>query len=80
VLIIFFFYPETANRSLEDIDQFIVENLCLFVNSSAESTSAKRPDRFAELERDMSSSTKTISRSKAQACHMEIVEEFKPAV
>jgi hypothetical protein len=80
VHIIFFFYPETANRSLEDIDEFFVENLGLFVNSSAESTSAKRPDRFAELERDMSTSSKTISWNKAEACHMETVEEFKPAV
>ncbi|KAI6908160.1 general substrate transporter [Hortaea werneckii] len=46
VPIIYFFYPETANRRLEDIDRYFAEGKRVFVCFDKEATSSKRPARF----------------------------------
>lgn len=79
VPIIYLFYPETANRSLEDIDRFFVDNPGLFVNGNLEATSAKRPSRYVELEQEMIVRNGSISRGKAEISHLESVEP-KPVV
>jgi sugar porter (SP) family MFS transporter len=80
VPIIYFFYPETANRSLEDIDRFFIENDRLLVNGNASATSAKRPVRYIELEQDMMTRNLSISQGKADTVHMESVDGSKAAV
>lgn len=44
---IYFFYPETADRSLEDIERFFRENHEIFVFKNKEATSVKRPVEYA---------------------------------
>ncbi|KAI7185706.1 general substrate transporter [Hortaea werneckii] len=46
VPIIYVFYPETANRRLEDIDRYFAEGKHVFVCFDKEATSSKRPARF----------------------------------
>ncbi|KAB8221073.1 major facilitator superfamily domain-containing protein [Aspergillus novoparasiticus] len=71
--LIYFFYPETANRSLEDIDRFFIENKGLFINSNPDATSANRPTRYIEGELDIMN-----TQDKADAAHMEMVDEGRP--
>ncbi|RAQ49668.1 sugar transporter [Aspergillus flavus] len=70
--LIYFFYPETANRSLEDIDRFFIENKGLLINRNPDATSANRPTRYIECELDIMN-----AQDKADAVHMEIVAEGK---
>jgi hypothetical protein len=51
VPIVYLFYPETADRSLEDVDRFFQENHDLLVDKDKDATSSKRPKRYAELEK-----------------------------
>lgn len=46
--IIYFLYPETANRSLEDMDRYFTENPTLLVFRDKDATSKRRPLRYAE--------------------------------
>ena len=46
VLVIYVFYPETANRRLEDLDRYFAEGKHLFVYNDKEATSNRRPQRF----------------------------------
>ncbi|KAF4312614.1 Sugar/inositol transporter [Botryosphaeria dothidea] len=48
--VIYFVYPETANRSLEDLDAYYRTNPPLIVTRSPEAISKKRPVRFLEQE------------------------------
>jgi hypothetical protein len=55
--IIYFLYPETANRSLEDMDDYFRNNPGLIVTRDFDAICQKRPERFvlrerAELERN----------------------------
>jgi len=43
---VYLFYPETADRSLEDMERFFKENHDVFVFRSREATSVKRPQRY----------------------------------
>lgn len=47
---VYFFYPETAGRTLEDIDRFFHGGAPLFVFKDKEAIAEKRPDRFIEQE------------------------------
>lgn len=53
VPIIYLFYPETANRALEDIDLFFRENQGVFVHRNPEAISTKRPARYIEMEKEL---------------------------
>ncbi|KAK8046837.1 general substrate transporter [Apiospora saccharicola] len=50
--IVYVFYPETADRSLEDVDRFFQENHDVFVFRDPDARSSKRPVRYLEHERD----------------------------
>lgn len=52
VPIVYLFYPETAGRTLEDVDRFFQENQDIFIFRDADAKSSKRPARYAALERD----------------------------
>ena len=50
VPIVYLFYPETADRSLEDIDRLFRENQDVFVCRDGNAISAKRPHAYFERE------------------------------
>lgn len=50
VPIIYFFYPETSDRRLEDIDRLFRENGNIFVFTDSNAISAKRPLAYLERE------------------------------
>ncbi|KAL3965571.1 hypothetical protein ACCO45_002575 [Purpureocillium lilacinum] len=49
--VIYFFYPETANRTLEDLDEYYRGNPPLIVTGDKDVTSSKRPLKYLEMER-----------------------------
>ncbi|KAB8295094.1 hypothetical protein EYC80_007032 [Monilinia laxa] len=53
VPIIYFFYPETSDRTLEDIDRLFRENTSILVNRDPDAISKKRPARYFEAEREV---------------------------
>jgi hypothetical protein len=50
VPLVYFLYPETAARTLEDIDSYFRNHSNLLVHRDKEATSAKRPDVYVEKE------------------------------
>lgn len=48
--VVYFFYPETANRTLEDMDQIFIHNPSAFVFTDKAATQSKRPDILIEAE------------------------------
>lgn len=46
----YFLYPETAGRSLEDIDRLYAGQTPLLIFRDKEATSSKRPQRFIDHE------------------------------
>ena len=51
VPLVYLFYPETANRNLEDVDRFFKENPeKILVFRDKEATSSKRPAAYEEHE------------------------------
>ncbi|KAJ1706249.1 hypothetical protein G4B11_001631 [Aspergillus flavus] len=70
--LIYFLYPETPNRPLEDIDRFFIENKGLLIIRNPDATSANRRTRYIECELDIMN-----AQDKADAAHMEIVAEGK---
>ncbi len=52
VPIIYFLYPETADRSLEDIDDYYRTNPSLLVFRDRDATSSKRPEKYKVREEE----------------------------
>ncbi|TLD25704.1 putative sugar transporter [Venturia nashicola] len=52
VPIVYLFYPETADRSLEDLDRYFTENQNILVFRDKDAISSKRPTRYAEQEEE----------------------------
>ncbi|KAK8164720.1 general substrate transporter [Phyllosticta citrichinensis] len=50
VPIVYLFYPETADRSLEDLDRYFIDNHDIFVFKYPEAISSKRPFEYVERE------------------------------
>ena len=48
--IVYFLYPETAGRTLEDMDKFFTENPPLLVFRDKDATSKGRPEKYLERE------------------------------
>lgn len=48
----YFLYPETAGRTLEDIDRIFVGETPLLIFRDKEAITEKRPERFVQLEHD----------------------------
>ncbi|KAF2181583.1 general substrate transporter [Zopfia rhizophila CBS 207.26] len=58
--ILYFFYPETADRSLEDLDAYYRENPPLIVTRDKDSISRKRPTKFIRMgQEDIEKAAKT---------------------
>lgn len=49
---VYFFYPETAGRSLEDIDRVFHGDTPLLIFRDKEAIAEKRPERFIQLENE----------------------------
>ncbi|KAF7597128.1 hypothetical protein BBP40_009466 [Aspergillus hancockii] len=71
VPLIYFFYPETANRALEDIDVFFRENHSLFVHNNLEAVCTQRPMRYIELEEELAHRNASIVEAKKGAAGVE---------
>lgn len=52
VPIVYFFYPETAGRSLEDMDRLFIENHDIFVFRDKDAISPKRPEKYIQHEKE----------------------------
>ncbi|KAF2242601.1 sugar transporter [Trematosphaeria pertusa] len=50
--ILYLFYPETSDRSLEDIDAYYRENPSLIVIGDKDAISVRRPQKFVDMERE----------------------------
>lgn len=50
--VIYFFYPETSNRTLEDLDDYYRSNPALIVTKDPDAISTKRPQKFIQREED----------------------------
>ncbi|KAF7353306.1 Sugar transporter [Mycena sanguinolenta] len=50
--VIYFFYPETSNRTLEDLDWYYRDNPSLIVTRDPDAISSKRPNKFIEIENE----------------------------
>lgn len=48
--VMYLFYPETANRTLEDMDQIFIQNPSAFVFKNKLATQSQRPQAFVEAE------------------------------
>ncbi|TDZ46811.1 Sugar transporter STL1 [Colletotrichum trifolii] len=52
VPIVYLFYPETAGRTLEDVDRFFAENHDVFVFKDRDAVSSERPLKYIAQEED----------------------------
>ena len=87
--IVFFLYPETAARSLEDIDRFFRENQDIIIFRDKTATSSKRPEAYIEhQENEIRRNSSVISadpkamermRQRAAAANRSIGDEEKEA-
>ncbi|KAK6957984.1 hypothetical protein Daesc_000776 [Daldinia eschscholtzii] len=69
--IIWLFYPETANRTLEDLDAYYRDNPPLVLHKDRDSTSVSRPARFIEAQgRDIEEAAKHLEK-RASVSHVE---------
>ncbi|KAF2098073.1 general substrate transporter [Rhizodiscina lignyota] len=68
VPIVYFFYPETAARTLEDLDRYFTENKNILVFRDKVATSSKRPEAMINREIDevrRNSSIRSVDVSEA---------------
>lgn len=49
--VVYLFYPETANRTLEDMDQIFIHDTSVFVFANRAATQSQRPQLFIEAEK-----------------------------
>ncbi|RMJ22226.1 sugar transporter [Aspergillus sp. HF37] len=64
VPIVYLFYPETANRTLEDIDRFFRDNNDILVFRNPEAIGVARPARYAEIEQSHVDTNAAVSVAK----------------
>ncbi|KAI2606603.1 general substrate transporter [Hypoxylon sp. NC1633] len=70
--VIWLFYPETANRSLEDLDAFYRDNPPLVLHKDRDSISVRRPERFIQAQgRDIEEAAKNLQRHRSVLVHDE---------
>ena len=53
VPIVYLFYPETAGRTLEDMDEYFRSNPPLIVCRNKEAISSKRPEKYRLREKEL---------------------------
>ncbi|QDS68493.1 hypothetical protein FKW77_010860 [Venturia effusa] len=66
VPIVYFLYPETAGRTLEDLDHYFTENQNILVFRDKDAISSKRPARYAEEEEEEVRRNSSISPQAAR--------------
>lgn len=64
VPIIYFLYPETANRTLEDVDRYFRDHHEVLIWRNKEATSIARPERYAEIESTHVENNAAVAESK----------------
>lgn len=64
--ITYLFYPETANRSLEDIDRFFGDNRGIFVFNNKLATQLHRPLIYEEADRDIAQQSEKMEPEAAR--------------
>ncbi|RDW57628.1 hypothetical protein BP6252_13710 [Coleophoma cylindrospora] len=62
--VVYFFYPETADRSLEDIERFFRENHGIFVFKNKMAVSVKRPEEYIINEQNTTCENKLREEEK----------------
>ncbi|KAI1633668.1 general substrate transporter [Biscogniauxia mediterranea] len=67
VPIVYFLYPETAGRTLEDIDRFFQENQDILIFRDRDAKSSERPQRYIEDEQDLVRRNSSIVAADVQA-------------
>jgi hypothetical protein len=72
VPIVYFFYPETAGRTLEDMDEYFRSNPPLIVCRNKEAISSKRPAKYRQREKEL-----LQQRDGGVAQHVEDFQESK---
>lgn len=73
VPIIYLFFPETANRALEDVDLFFRENHGILVFNNEEAVSTKRPARYVEIEQELVDRNASCGKGEGTVEQMEHV-------
>lgn len=68
---IYFFYPETANRQLEDIDMFFRGQPSIFVHNNPEAVSIARPAQYIEFEQELVAKNESVLQNKE---HLSTIE------
>ncbi|KAI0592988.1 general substrate transporter [Biscogniauxia sp. FL1348] len=67
VPIVYFLYPETAGRTLEDIDRFFQENQNVLIFRDRDAKSSERPQRYIDDEQDLVRRNDSIVPADVQA-------------
>ena len=75
VLITYVFYPETANRSLEDIDRFFADNHNIFVFNNKLATQLRRPSVYEEADRQIAAQNEKIGDPELKTTEATYIEE-----
>jgi len=74
----YLFYPETANRTLEDIDRYFEEHPSIFVFRDKLATQLKRPDIWAEMDAEVARRDEgDDDKVKSGAAQVEVLDEEK---
>lgn len=72
--VVFCFYPETSQRTLEDMDEIFIQNPSLIVCGKSSLTQRKRPVEFIEAEERRIAEEQNAMEGKAGAItHVEQV-------
>jgi len=75
--ITYFFYPETANRTLEDIDRFFEGEPGIFIHRNKLAVQLHRPAAFIEADERIAAGDQTTHKGKAESftsAHVETKE------
>ncbi|KAK6071699.1 hexose transporter [Seiridium cupressi] len=67
VPIVYLFYPETADRSLEDVDRFFQDNQNILIFRDPDAKSSKRPQKYIEHEKEEVRRNSSVRPSDVQA-------------
>ncbi|KAI1340981.1 general substrate transporter [Xylariaceae sp. FL0016] len=67
VPIVYFLYPETAGRTLEDIDRFFQENQEVLIHRDRDAKISRRPQKYVEHERSQVRRNSSIVPADVQA-------------
>ncbi|KAH8901524.1 MFS transporter [Thozetella sp. PMI_491] len=78
VPVTYLFYPETANRSLEDIDRFFADNQSIFVFRNKLATQLQRPEIYEEADNEIARMNEEKSDEKSDEKKAETYVDVVP--